>query len=455
MNNFNLLEKVLDVIYPNVTQTTFNTFIKPVVLREVSENPKTAFLETKDSFYANILNNRYLHLFEEAFKDVTGSDYKISISFKGNKEARNKPSFNATSKKNIENIKINAGGYAKEKFFNPNNSFENFVVGESNKFAHAACFAVAKAPSTQYNPLFLYGGSGLGKTHLMNAIGIYIQYKMPEKRILYVEAETFTNDFIKSLQDGKTREFKLKYRKTDVLLIDDIQFLEKKEAIQEEFFYTFNALYDEKKQIILSSDRSPSKLINLDERLRSRFSWNMLVEISKPDYETRVAILRKKAENMNVLIDEDMENIISLISEKITDNIRELEGAFVRINYFANIMNEKPQLSFAKRILKDVIQNGNNSVTPEKIKKAVSKKYKIKISDLESSSRKAVYAYPRQIAMYLCRIMTDYSFTKIGNIFGNRHFTTVKHACEKIEYDVKHDRELKEKLDEIKEEINK
>ena len=287
----------------------------------------------------------------------------------------------------------------------------------------------------------------------MHAIGIYLLEKNPDMNVLYVSSEMFTNELIKALQEQKMNEFKSKYRKADVLLIDDIQFIEGKESTQEEFFYTFNTLYDSNRQIIISSDRAPNKLVNLDDRLKSRFQWNLIADIQPPDYETRVAILMKKAENMNIEVDEDLYDVICMIAEKIKDNIRELEGAFTRLVSFSHLLNEKIDKTFAKRTLKDIITNGDVSVTPEKIKKKVANYYNIKVSDLESAKKTNNIAFPRQVAMYLIREMTDKSLPQIGKYFGSRHHTTVKYACEKIEDDIKSDETLKNVIESLKEEI--
>ena len=288
----------------------------------------------------------------------------------------------------------------------------------------------------------------------MHAIGIYLLTHNENLNVLYVSSEMFTNEFIKALGENKTREFKNKYRKVDVLLIDDIQFLEGKDTMQEEFFHTFNTLYDLNKQIVISSDRAPNKLLKLEERLRSRFMWNIIADLQPPDYETRVAILMKKAENANIEVTDNIYEVICLIAEKIKDNIRELEGAFNRIITFSKLMDENIDKAFALRILKDILQNGGNSPTPEKIKTVVSRHYGIKVSDMESSKRTQNIAFPRQVAMYLCRTMTDYSFPKIGNLFGGRHYTTVMHACEKIENDLKVDEILKDDIEVIKKDIS-
>lgn len=440
--------RVKEDIRQNVTEAAFNNFFRPAAIAELTEEPKIAYISTDKDIITNILRTRYTHVIENSFLNVTGENYRVVV--KNSYEYSRRPKQEGKSSTSSFNLNI---GFKKEKIFNPKYTFDNFVVGESNNLAAAACKAVAGTPSEVYNPLFIYGGSGLGKTHLMNAIGIYMLENYENLKILYVSAETFTNDFIKSLSENRSTEFKNKYRLADVLLIDDIQFLEGKEGTQEEFFHTFNALYKENKQIILSSDRPPARLTNLDGRLRSRFSWNMTAGIQPPDYELRVAILRKKAENMNIEVDDDIREIIEMISERIKDNIRELEGAFSRVITFSELMGEKPDVAFAKRVLKDIMVGGYN-ITPEKIRSVVCKHYKIKISDLDSETRVATLTYPRHIAMYLCRTMTDLSLPKIGAIFGNKHYSTVKHAVEKIEEEIKSDKLKAEEIEMLKDEIS-
>lgn len=451
MKNNELWELVLKDIKDReqVSSASYKSFFLPLSLRETQKKPDIAYLQAEKDLIANVIRRRYLHVIEESFRNVTGSDWRVLVRTTAEYSERPRV-ISGGSPSTAFDLNIN---FNKEKIFNPRYTFDNFVVGECNKYAQAACLAVAKSPSDIYNPLFIYGSSGLGKTHLMNAVGIYLLEHNSNMKVLYVSSETFTNDFIKALQEGKTGEFKNKYRKVDALLIDDIQFLEGKKNMQEEFFYTFNALYEDNKQIIISGDRPPNRLNELNERLRSRFSWNMIAEIQPPDYETRVAILGKKAENMDVETDSDMYAVMELISEKITDNVRELEGAFIRIISFSQLMGERVSLQFAKRILKDIIQSGSVNITPEKIKSAVCRHYRIKISDLESETRKSSIAYPRQVAMYLVRTMTDLSFPKIGAIFGNKHYSTVKHACDKIDMEIRDSEELKREIEELRESI--
>ena len=455
MENILIWNDILETIKENVTPISFETWFKPLKLRKIDDELKIAYLEIssddkRNDFIINTIKNRYLTTLEGAFKLVIGDEYRVIL--------KNSDEYSSEDNKKSEEsniIKKNNSGFDKEKIFNPKYNFENFVVGNSNKYAHAAALAVAESPSEAYNPLYIYGGSGLGKTHLMHAIGIHLLENNPEINVLYVSSEMFTTELIRSIQEKKTNEFKSKYRKVDVLLIDDIQFIEGKESTQEEFFHTFEALYNSKKQIIISSDKAPNKLVNLEERIRSRLQWNLIADIQQPDYETRVAILVKKAEYLNINFEENPEfyDVICLIAEKIKDNIRELEGALTRVISFSQLLKEKPDKAFAKRVLKDILSGMESVITPEKIKKVVCNHYGIKLSDMESSKRTNNIAYPRQIAMYLLRETTDYSLPKIGQAFGGKHYTTVLYACEKIENDLKEDKNLKNVIEKLKEEI--
>jgi chromosomal replication initiator protein len=324
--------------------------------------------------------------------------------------------------------------------FNHKYTFDTFVVGNSNRFAHAACYAVGESPSKAYNPLFIYGGVGLGKTHLMQAIGHHIIKKRPGYTVVYVSSEQFTNELIGSIKDDNMAGFRNKYRGVDVLLVDDIQFLAGKERTQEEFFHTFNTLYESDKQVVISSDRPPRNIPTLEDRLRSRFEWGLITDIQPPDLETRVAILRKKAqtEDFNVPYD-----ILDYIANYIDSNIRELEGALVRLVAYSTITNKPLNMNTATEALKDILPPPQpKKITIESIQNAVSTFYGIEISELLSKKRNKHVVYPRQIAMYLCRRLTDASFPQIGEQFGGRDHTTVMHANEKIERDLQSDREL-------------
>lgn len=428
----------LKFLEANTTPLSYNTWITPLSIHHIEEEAGIIYLAWKDdSKLISHVNNNYLPLIENAVNKGLDKKYRIVIKQEKDYETAK---IDTTRMKNPLN---------QEKLFNPRFNFENFVVGSSNKYAHAVSVAVAESPGDVYNPLFIYGGSGLGKTHLMQAIGVHIIRNNPETKVLYVTTEMFANELITAINENKTKSFKNKYRKVDVLLIDDIQFLEGKEATQEEFFHTFEALYQNNKQIVITSDCPPVELKGLDERLRTRFSWNMIADIQKPDYETRVAILKSFAEKSNLEIDSDFYEVLCFIADQIKDNIRELEGAYNRVVGFSQLLNEKITVDNAKNILKDIVKDNEQAVAPERIRSTVANYFKIKISDIDSPKRNAEITLPRQIAMYLCRENTDLSLPKIGKMFGNRHYSTVIHAVEKIENEIKYDEELREHLNNI------
>ena len=452
MDYSKIWESVLERIKEITTQISFETWFLPLKIRKIDTDLNIVYIEVnadnRSDFIITTIKNRYITTLEGAFKEVLGDNFRVIL--------KDSLSYGEDDNKQNQKIKQKKNILDKEKIFNPKYTFDNFVVGNSNKYAHAAALAVAESPSEAYNPLFIYGGSGLGKTHLMHAIGIYLLENNPQINVLYVSSEMFTNEFIKAINTKTMNDFKKKYRQADVLMIDDIQFLGGKNETQEEFFHTFNSLYNLNKQIIISSDKAPNKLVNLEERLISRFQWNLIADIQPADYETRVAILLKKVENMNIDIDDnpDIYDVVCMIAENIKDNIRELEGALTRVISFSQLLNEKLDKNFARKTLKDIFSNMEKTVTPEKIKKTVCRHYGIKISDIESSKKTNNIAYPRQIAMYLIREMTDYSLPKIGQFFGGKHYTTVLYACEKIENEMKTDRNLAEIIEAIKEEVN-
>ena len=452
MDYSKIWESVLERIKEITTQISFETWFLPLKIRKIDTDLNIVYIEVnadnRSDFIITTIKNRYITTLEGAFKEVLGDNFRVIL--------KDSLSYGEDDNKQNQKIKQKKNILDKEKIFNPKYTFDNFVVGNSNKYAHAAALAVAESPSEAYNPLFIYGGSGLGKTHLMHAIGIYLLENNPQINVLYVSSEMFTNEFIKAINTKTMNDFKKKYRQADVLMIDDIQFLGGKNETQEEFFHTFNSLYNLNKQIIISSDKAPNKLVNLEERLISRFQWNLIADIQPADYETRVAILLKKVENMNIDIDDnpDIYDVVCMIAEKIKDNIRELEGALTRVISFSQLLNQKLDKNFARKTLKDIFSNMEKTVTPEKIKKAVCRHYGIKMSEIESSKKTNNIAYPRQIAMYLIREMTDYSLPKIGQFFGGKHYTTVLYACEKIEDEMKTDRNLADIIDAIKEEVN-
>ena len=313
-------------------------------------------------------------------------------------------------------------------------TFDSFVVGNNNKFAHAAALAVAEAPASSYNPLYIYGGVGLGKTHLMHAIGNEILKNNKNAKVLYVTSETFTNQLINAIKDNKNEQFRTKYRNIDVLLIDDIQFIAGKDSIQEEFFHTFNTLYESGKQIILSSDKPPKDIQLLEDRLKSRFEWGIIADISNPDYETRLAILRKKAQLDNILIDDD---ILSNIATRIDSNIRELEGTLNKLIAKASLTNSPITMEMAERAINDIVSQQEKVISSDYIQEVVGKYFNINPKDLKGSKRSNDITFPRQIAMYLCRNVANMSLPQIGKDFGKRDHTTVMHACSKIEKEIK------------------
>ncbi len=420
-------EKTLELLKPELTAVSYDTWVYPLIPVKVDLKENLLYLSLYNDMAKSILENRYITIIENAVKEAFGKKLKVVFVY--------------SEENTVDQEALN---FTDELYLNPKYIFNTFVIGNNNRFAHAASLAVAEAPSKAYNPLFIYGGAGLGKTHLMHAIGHYILQQAPKTKVLYVSSEMFTNELIKAIREDKNVEFRNKYRSIDVLLIDDIQFIEKKERTQEEVFHTFNTLYDANKQIIISSDRPPKEITTLEERLRSRFEWGLIADIQAPDYETRVAILRNKSELEGLENTESLLEVIGVIAEKIHSNIRELEGAFIRVIAYANLTNKKITKELAKEVLKDVFSSTHRPVTPELIKKYVCKYFNIKQIDMESSKRSRNLSYPRQIAMYLCRNMTDLSLPKIGEAFGKRDHTTVLHACDKISIDLKTNDSLKD-----------
>ncbi len=427
-------EKALDYLRPEMTAVSFDTWIDPLTPFRLDEEKGCLYLILGGGIGKNILEDRYSSIIESAIKQAFG--IKLQPVFMDPEEVE-------LEKKQKANTLTHT--FTDELYLNPKYVFGTFVVGKNSQFAHAASLAVAEMPiSSQYNPLFLYGGAGLGKTHLMHAIGHHIVRNTPHLKVLYVSSEMFTNEFIKAIRDNNTAGFRNKYRNIDVLLIDDIQFLEKKERVQEEIFHTFNTLYDANKRIILSSDRPPKAIATLEERLRSRFEWGLIADIQAPDFETRVAILCKKAELEEIPVNEEFMDVIKVIAEKIQNNVRELEGAFIRVVAYASLTGQPIDRELAKEVLKDVFAASDKSLTADVIKKQVCRHFNIKVSDMESPKRSRNLAFPRQIAMYICRDLTDLSLPKIGEAFGNRDHTTVIHACDKIHSEMRSNEALKE-----------
>lgn len=422
-----LLTKAKELLKEEVTKISYETWIK--ILEIQSADNGHIVLLTSTEFQKNIIISKYSDLLTNTFNYLTNKECTVSIVSREELEADAKNT-NLNVAVNIE-APIN---YATTNL-NPKYTFSTFVVGNSNRFAHAAALAVAEAPAASYNPLFLYGGVGLGKTHLMHAIGNEILKNNKNSKILYVTSENFTNQLINAIKDNSSDQFRNKYRNIDVLLIDDIQFIAGKERIQEEFFHTFNTLYESGKQIILSSDKPPKDIQLLEDRLKSRFEWGIIADISNPDYETRLAILRKKAQLDNIIIDDE---ILSTIATRIDSNIRELEGTLNKIIATASLtQNNQITMELAEKAINDIVSQQEKVISADFIQETVGKYFNVNPKDLKGSKRSNDITFPRQIAMYLCRTVANMSLPQIGKDFGKRDHTTVMHACNKIEQEIK------------------
>ena len=422
-----LLTKAKELLKEETTKISYETWIK--ILEIQSEDNDHIVLLTSTDFQKNIVSSKYLDLLTNTFNYLTNKDCSVSIVSREELEtASNNSDLSDTTK-------IEAPINYVTTNLNPKYTFSTFVVGNNNRFAHAAALAVAEAPASSYNPLFIYGGVGLGKTHLMHAIGNEILRNNKNSKILYVTSEAFTNELINAIKDNTNDQFRNKYRGIDILLIDDIQFIAGKERIQEEFFHTFNTLYESGKQVILSSDKPPKDIHLLEDRLKSRFEWGIIADISNPDYETRLAILRKKAQIDNIIIDDE---ILSAIATRIDSNIRELEGTLNKLIATASLTsNRQITMEMAEKAINDIVSQQEKVISATYIQETVGKYFNINPKDLKGSKRSNDITFPRQIAMYLCRNVANMSLPQIGKDFGKRDHTTVMHACNKIEKEIK------------------
>ena len=431
-----LWEESIRLIREEMPGVSFNTWIEPI--RPVSLERNVLLLEAPTEFNMGIINSRYRELIRNAVKLATNRSLDIELMVKSGEVPTQKGEDSEDTT-------------AWSSILNPKYTFETYVKGSGNQLAHAASLAVAEAPALAYNPLFIYGGVGLGKTHLMHAIGHYILNQNPAAKVMYTSSEKFTNELINAIKDDRNEEFRSKYRSIDVLLIDDIQFIAGKERTQQEFFHTFNALYELNKQIVLTSDKPPKEIQTLEERLRSRFEWGLIADIQAPDVETRIAILRKKSQMERYDIPGD---VLGYIAENIDSNIRELEGALNRIIAYSSLTGSAISLELARECLKQIITgNGSANISPESILKVVSRYYDVPPDQLLSQKRSRDIAFPRQVAMYLCRDLTGMSLPRIGQFFGGRDHTTVMHACEKISEELDKSGELKRATVEMKRNI--
>jgi chromosomal replication initiator protein len=411
--------QIIQDLQKKVDQNSYETWFEPTTY--IGQEKEYLYIKVPNSYFKDWLSFHYSALIGESSQKLFGKAYEIKYIF-------DDASFSFMRKSPEE--RRSKHGMLLNPNLNPNYTFENFVVGSCNQFAHAASMAVAKSPAKSYNPLYIFGGSGLGKTHLMNAIGHFSLHNDARLKILYVTTEKFMNDLINHLQSGKVLDFRQKYRSIDVLLIDDIHNLSGKDRTKEEFFHTFNHLYDNQKQIVISSDCPPKEILGLEERFRSRFEWGLIADLKPPDIETRIAILKKKADLEGVDLPE---GVALFIADKIHSNIRELEGYLRRVVAFSSLKGEKIDLELAKESLKDLLDATTNIVTVEKIQKLVCHKYKIKPSQLKTKNNSPKFAFPRQIAMYLSKELTKSSLPEIGKKFGGKHHTTVIHSIRKIE----------------------
>jgi chromosomal replication initiator protein len=441
----------------SLSPANFETWLKETALVAVDDNRFR--VAVPNGFAKDWLETRYRSLISQTLARVVG--YSVQVDFEvreglsaasedglvDNVEAP-QPLQSASTPVRLEPGRV-GGTESGSATLNPRYTFRSFIVGSANRLAHAASLSVAERPGHAYNPLFLYGGVGLGKTHLMHAIGNQVLARFPRKRVVYATSEKFTNEFITSIQQGKIDEFRSRYRRIDLLLIDDIQFIADKERTQEEFSHTFNAIHEDGKQIVLSSDRPPKLITTLEERLRSRFEWGLIADLTAPDLETRIAILRAKAEEGGVHIGSD---VLEFIARKVISNIRELEGALNRIVAYANMGGMPISIELAQAVLSNVLYNPKRRlVTPERIVHAVSEYYSVELDALKGQKRDRAIVMPRQIAMYLMRAETDVSLLRIGQELGGRDHSTVLHACDKIDRETQENEELRRDLAAVRE----
>lgn len=435
----NIWQKALGVIKKELNSQSFDTWFGPTTLVTTSANSITVAVSNK--FFKEWLIEHYHPLIKRTLEVISGK--KISVKFV------------IQPKEKKERATLFAKYHSapqKENTLNPKYSFDAFVVGPGNRFAHAASLAVAQSPAKAYNPFFIYGSVGLGKTHLLQAIAQHILQKNESANVVYISSERFTNQLITAIQNRTTTTFREKYRRVDALLIDDIHFIAGKESTQEEFFHTFNTLHDAHKQIVLTSDRPPKEIPRLEERLVSRFEWGLITDIQPPDLETRVAILKKKAEKEVMNVPDD---VMFFIASKIKSNIRELEGALIRVIAYTSLMGSEATVELTKEVLKDALDEEEKNITIDLIQKRVAEHFDIRMSDMRAKKRTQAIAYPRQVAMYLVRDLTEHSLPEIGEYFGGRDHTTILHAYNKIKDQIKKDQKLKKMLGVLVDNIKK
>ena len=446
-----LWEDTLTHLELNLSSQHYATWIKPLKLIKIEQD--MVYLEVPNRFVLDWVKDNYSKLIQKILEELSAVNYRLQFNVAG--QARDGLSRSGETPESLDvpvdkQKKLANHTLATDINLNRKYTFEEFVSGSSNQFAYAAAMAVANNPATTYNPLFIYGGVGLGKTHLVNAIGNAILKKSPEMRICYYTSEKFMNELINSLRYNRMDEFRNKFRSMDVILIDDIQFIAGKERTQEEFFHTFNALYESHKQIIVTSDKFPKDIPGLEERLRSRFEWGLIADIQPPDVETKLAILKMKAEQNSIRLPEE---VALFLANSVCSNVRELEGYLIRIGAFASLTSTPVSLEMARDVLKDILVERNKELTVEEILKRVSSHYNIKISDIKSPKRLKAVVLPRQIAMYLSRQLTSSSYPEIGERFGGKDHSTIIHAIRKIEKLIEEDFQLRSTIENLKKEL--
>lgn len=439
----NIWAKILEYTKEEIGERAFENWFTQTNLSSVTE--EALIIEVPSNFFKDWIYDHYRDVLKISILKTIGKAMPVKFEVKEISPTKLKTLVKETHSPTERLVQ------KKPFYLNPGYTFEGFVVGSSNRFAHAATLAIAESPAKAYNPLFIYGGVGLGKTHLMQAACHYISDMHRNMKLFYTTSERFTNELISAIQNRTTSKFREKYRNVDVLLIDDVHFIAGKEATQEEFFHTFNTLYDAHKQIVLSSDRSPKTISGLEERLISRFEWGLVTDVQLPDFETRVAILKKKAERNRVVLPE---KVTYFIAEKIKTNIRELEGALIKVIAYSSLENTKINLDLAKEVLKDVLLERDQKISIDLIQKKVADYFDIKVSDMKTKKRNRQISYPRHVAMYLIRELTSSTLPDIGEHFGGRDHSTVIHAYEKIQKDLKKNQNVKNLINRLMLEIN-
>ncbi|MCB9513934.1 MAG: chromosomal replication initiator protein DnaA [Candidatus Krumholzibacteriia bacterium] len=448
-DNALLWERILEAVQAEVNNQCYRTWFLPTRLARVEDG--TLYIEGPNQFFMDWLSEHHLATLQAASAKILGRPAELEFITRGvnggdGQSERKDRKSHVSFFRRYSPPPSKSGGLK----LNPTYSFEEFVVGQNNRMAHAASLAVAEKLGRVYNPLFIYGGVGLGKTHLAQAVAHFVLAEHKKAKVFYASTESFMNELIFSIRQGKTLEFKNKYRNVDLLIIDDIHFLAGKESTQEEFFHTFNALHDSSKQIVVTSDRAPKDIRELEERLVSRFEWGLIADIQPPDLETRMAILRKKIEKDNISIGDD---VLFLIAESVRSNIRELEGSLIRLLAFSGLTNSKIDIDLAREVLKDFVKAAPREPNLQDIQRVVAQRFDVSVDLLKSSKRSSFVVLPRQVAIYLARDLTEKSLSEIGREFGGRDHSTVLHACRKIAKQIKDDHDLRNTLTELQQQF--